>query len=365
MRGVTLSTEIKRTRCCRLAGQFDRIVVEEGIPRVLAHYDLGEFRSCRRIEHGHVNENWRIETTAGRYFLKHRRANLNDPHLIAAQHALIQHLRRAEFPAPALVLTRHGSTFVELKGEICEIHEYIPGVLCDRARPAHFAAAAGTLGRYHETVGGFNHPNLHRGRQRYGPTALSRIIDGLVTDWRGQTTSKVERLINELNKHAGDLMARFAGFGELPQLVIHGDYYAGNLIFQGDTVAGVVDFDQAHWAWRAMELAEALIYFTAECSGEFQHIVYPGVLDLDGVCQFLGAYCEKARPSEAEIRALPHMVRTIWLCASLAPPLEPPMSFEAAAQALPEVLALAGWGEVHAPDIVEIGLAASGDERFE
>ncbi|MBS1251637.1 MAG: Homoserine kinase [Anaerolineales bacterium] len=339
-------------------------MVKEGVARVLTHYDLGEFRSCRRIEHGHVNKNWLVETTTGRYFLKRRRADLDDAHLIAAQHALIQHLRRAEFPAPTLVLTRHGTTFVELKGEICEIHEYIPGVLCDRARHAHFAAAAGALGRYHETVSGFNHPILHRRRQRYDPTALSRIIHGLVTDWRGQTTSEVDRLINELDKHAEDLVARFAGFGEVPQLVIHGDYYAGNLIFQGDTLAGVIDFDLAHWTWRAMELAEAFIYFTAERSGELQHIVYPGALELDRVYQFLAAYCETARLSEAEIRALPHMMRTIWLCASLAPPLEPPMSVEAAPQALPEVLALASWGEAHAPDIVEIGLAASGNKRF-
>ena len=107
-----------------------------------------------------------------------------------------------------------------------------------------------------------------------------------------------------------------------------------------------------------LELAEALIYFATERPGHLRHIVYSGILDLGVVRQFLAAYAETMSLSESEMQALPHWIRTIWLCASLNPPLEPPMSLEAAPQALPEVLALAGWAQAHGSDIVEIALTA-------
>lgn len=332
-------------------------VTEEDVRRLLAYYDLGELQSCRRVEGGYVDENWIIDTTTGRYFLKRRHPRRRKPDLIRAQHALIQHLRSVHFPVPTIVRTRHGETFLKLQEEIFEIQHHIPGDMCDLGRPEHFTAAARTLGWYHAVVEGFDHPAFHRPRERYGPTILAQIIDRLMEDWHGRTPPELACLLGELQAHARDLETCFDEFGQLPELVIHGDYYAANLIFQGNEVAGVVDYDLAQWCWRAMELAEALIYFTAERPGYLKRIVYPGVLDLGAVQRFLEAYTEMSSLSAAEIRALPHLIRTIWMCASLNPPLKTRLSLEAAPQALPEILTLAGWAQAHGSDIVEIGLA--------
>ncbi|RME49191.1 MAG: hypothetical protein D6791_01325 [Chloroflexi bacterium] len=324
---------------------------------LLTYYRLGEFQSCRPAEHGYVNENWIVETTTGTYFLKRRHPSLRHADLIRAQHALMQYLRNANFPAPSLILSRQGHTFLEVAGEVYEFHDYIPGDLCDLTRPAHFAAAARTLGWYHTAVDGFDHRGFHRSGGRYTPARLIQIIDRLESEWRSRPSQALDRMFGELRAHARDLAARFDEFGPLPELIIHGDYYADNLIFQGDEVAGVVDYDLAEWHWRAMELAEALIYFAAEHAGRLRYIVYPGVLDLSAVERFLEEYSQRARLTAGEVHALPHLIRTIWLCASLDPPLGPPLTREVAPRALPEVLTLAGWAEAHASDIVEIGLA--------
>jgi Ser/Thr protein kinase RdoA (MazF antagonist) len=89
-----------------------------------------------------------------------------------------------------------------------------------------------------------------------------------------------------------------------------------------------------------------------------EHIVYTGALDLEGVNRFMTAYLDEALLSEAEIHALPGMIRTIWLCASLDPPLEPPLSRKAAPLALPEILTLADWALAHASELLEVCLAA-------
>lgn len=333
-------------------------MTREEISHVLAHYDLGELRACRRVEHGYVNDNWIVETTTGQYFLKRRHPSLRKPRRIRAQHVLIRHLRSVHFPAPAIIPTRAGNTFLEHQGEIYEIHSYVAGQLCDIERPAHLAEAAHTLGWYHTVIDGFDHREFHRSKSRYSAASLARILDRLTENLAGTQTPDLAELLGGLRAHARDLAARFTEFGQLPELVIHGDFYAENLIFQGDRVAGVVDYDLAQWSWQVLELAEAVIYFATQRQSRLKHIVYSDVLDLGAVHRFLVAYDEARALTDAEITALPHFIRTIWLCASLDPPLGPQLDRDTAPEALPEVLTLAGWAEAHASDLVEIGFAA-------
>jgi homoserine kinase type II len=324
---------------------------------VLEHYDLGALRDCRCIHRGVAGDPWWIETTTGQYFFKRRHSDRSRSQLVEAQQALVRHLRRKGFPAPIIVPTRYGTSFLQYQDEVYEIHHFIPGDLCDVSKLAHLTSAARTLAWYHNVVWGFDHPGLHRPRERYGPKALREILDQLVADWRGQTDAHLDQLIGELEEHSRDLTTRFDGFGELPELVIHADYYAENLIFQGDSVAALVDYDLAQWSFRGMELAEALIYFAVAPAARLKHIVYSDVLDLDAIRRFLAPYTETSRLSESEIYALPHFIRTIWLCASLNPPLQPRLSLESAPHALPEILTLADWARAHVGDLIEIGLA--------
>jgi homoserine kinase type II len=335
--------------------------MEGQLGRVLGSYNLGELRTVRRIKRGFVNDNWAVETAWGCYFLKHRHPHLRRPDLIRAQHDLMGWLRQAGFPAPAVVPTASGETFLMLDGEFYEIHEYIEGKHYDHNRPAHLEEAALMLGRYHTHVQGCVPQALCNLDALYSPLVLSTILVHLRAAWQLDQNPDLTQTAQELEVQAADLAARLARRGALPHLVIHGDYYGGNLLFDGDRIVGVVDYDKARWQPRVVELAEALIYFTTERLRHLRHIVYSGTLDLGAVHQFLVAYTDAVSLSESEIQALPHWIRTIWLCASLNPPLEPLMSLEAAPQAVPEVLALADWAQTHASDIVEIGLAAQKD----
>jgi Ser/Thr protein kinase RdoA (MazF antagonist) len=214
------------------------------------------------------------------------------------------------------------------------------------------------LGFYHIAVQGFDHHALHRTTERYGFAALSQIVKNLLAEWPPSVTSGLENLVRDLEEQTQDLEARYPEFGQLPNLVIHGDYHGDNLVFQEDHLVGVVDYDLAHWSPRAMEVAEAIIAFCTDPGLGLKHIVYPGALDLDVANRFMTAYLQQVPLAEVEIRALPDMIRTIWLCAALDPPLEPPLSREAAPQALPEILALANWAVAHGGELVEVCLAA-------
>jgi homoserine kinase type II len=332
----------------------------DDLRRVLTHYDLGELWNACRIERGFVNENWELETTRGRYFLKRRHPDLRDPGVVSAQHALVEHLRQAGFPAPIILPTIGGATFLVLGEELYEIQGYIEGMPYDHTNSAHFQEAASTLALYHILVRDFSPPALHDRGELYDPAILSTNLAKLTKAWQLEQDPELSPLLRQLVTHAADLATCYAGQESLPHLVIHGDYYADNLLFEDDRVVGVVDYDKACWQPRIAELAEALIYFASPRPGHLRHLVYSGFLDWEPFTRLLRHYVRVNPLDESEVRALPDYIRCIWLSVSLQRLLEKCSRPANPAEVLHEVLALGNWAADHAHWMVEIGRAATG-----
>ncbi len=327
--------------------------------RILAHYDLGELKTARRVERGFVNDNWDLTTSQERYFLKRRHPDLCNPGVIHAQHALVEYLRQQGFPAPTILSTAGGATLLALDGECYEIHEYVAGAPYDDDRPAHFRRAASTLGHYHTRVRNFAPQALRDLGELYTPVILSANLGNLAAAW--ELGADLTQIVRQLTAHADDLASRYASHGDLPHLVIHGDYYAGNLLFRGDRVVAVVDYDKARWQPRVVELAEALIYFAAPRPGHgcLKHLVYGGFMNWEPFTRFLRHYARVITLDEGEIRALPDYVRCLWLSVSLQRLLERgPRPVDASA-ALHEVLALGDWARDNTPQMIEYAQCAN------
>lgn len=334
---------------------------EEQLSWVLDHYDLGELNAVQRIESGFVDDNWLLDTDRGRYFLKrrHPRRRQSD-RLVRAQHALISWLQQAGFPAPILVPTTSGEPFLVLAGELYEVEEYIDGEPYDHDRPEHLEAAARTLGRYHVCVEGFAPSALREQGRLYYPANSREILTRLGAAWQFDRDPVLMQLAGRLKGQVDDLEERFARHGDLPYLVIHGDYYAGNLLFEGARIVGVVDYDKANWQPRVVELAEALIYFASSRPGHLKHLVYPGFLDREPFFRFLQNYACVVNPEESEVHVLPDYICCIWLSMSLQRLLEGERPSPAKIlAALQEVLALGTWASVNARQMLEIARAAT------
>ena len=318
---------------------------------VLDHYDLGELRTTQRIERGFVNDNWIVTTDRGRFFLKRRHPDLQRPAVIRAQHALMLRLRHVGFPVPTLVPSTHNETLLILDDQFYEIQEYIEGKPFDHDLPAHLGEAALTLGRYHLKVQGFAPEALCDPGGLYSPLLLKKALADIIEAWQ-LGDCNVAPLVRQLEAHTAELSEHFDRHGTLPDLVIHGDYYAGNLLFDGDRISGVVDYDKARWQPRVVELAEALIYFASRRPGHLKHLVYPGFLDWEPFVQFFKSYSRVVALEETEVRALPDYVRCIWLQVSLTRLREMGSRRPGASDALEEVLSLGDWARANKYRIV-------------
>jgi homoserine kinase type II len=327
----------------------------DNIRHALAHYVLEQLQAARRTERGFVNQTWQIDTTRGRYFVKCYHPDLCRAERIQTQHKLIAHLRRAGFPAPALIPTRDGDTLLSLGTELYEVQEYVAGTTCEPNQPEHQREAARVLALYHTCTADFPAGALGQMGVLYDPTCLYKALNGLETAWHLTDDPFLSTLANELRKHADDLSAHFATHTSLPHLITHGDYYADNLIFRGNRITGVVDYDKARWQPRVVELAEALIYFASPRPGTLHHLVYPGPLQWEPFERFLGTYIQDRALEESEARALPDYVRCIWLQISVQRLQESGARPQQAAEALREALILGEWAVTNARKMIELG----------
>jgi homoserine kinase type II len=364
-----------------------RLTKKDELKRVLSFYDLGELKRTYRVQQGVVNDNWRVETVQGGYFLKRRHPELRNAELIRAQHALTKHLRGSGFPAPAIIPTRRGETLLILDGEFYEIQEFIGGKPYEQNNVAHLITAATALGIYHAYVQNFTSQALCKGDRLYCPIVLTSNLSILSKDPERCQGSSFADFVEALAGHATDLSLRLSSFEQLSRLVIHGDYHAGNLIFKNDCIVGVVDYDKACHQPRVVELAEALIYFASPRPGKMEHLVYSGFLEWDRITSFLKHYACALRspdkkvlryisllrpasdilgraPSESawlredEVCALPDYIRAIWLCVSIEQILERRFQPSEVTEFLRELLALSDWPSTHRQRLIEAGHTA-------
>ncbi len=271
-----------------------------------------------------------------------------------------------------------------LDGEFYEIQEFIEGAPYEHASWAHLRAAAVMLARYHTSVQGFAIQALSERGDLYSPTILTENLTSLKEAWELDQEPTLIRIVQQLESHASDLVVRFGEHEELPHLVIHGDYYGGNLLFKGDRIVGVVDYDKACWQPRIVELAEALIYFASPLLGHLKHVVYSGFIEWDRFTSLLHHYTcaissnakasvqdpialrpasvivgarslEETRLGAKELRALPDYIRCIWLSTSLQRLLEEGPQPADAQEVLREVLALGDWSAAHTQRMIETG----------
>jgi homoserine kinase type II len=327
------------------------------LERVLSHYPLGTLTGVHQLKQGFAGENCSMTTTRGHFFAKRRPHRQGQARLILAQHELMDYLRRHGFPAPTLIKTLTGETLLPLDDRWYEIQEYIDGEPFDHDRPAHLEEAALILGTYHSCVRAIAPAALCGLGELYTPRTVHDMLRRLAELWKVHGDPALAALIEELQACAQELATGFAQYGRLSRLVIHGDYYADNLIFRGDRIVGVVDYDKARWEPRVAELAEALIYFASSRPGQMRHIVYPGFLDWSPFSCFLRGYNEAHALEREDARALSDYVRTIWLYWSTRRLVEGGPRPDHALEALQEVVSLVDWARDQADVMTEIALS--------
>ena len=257
-----------------------------------------------------------FEGPGGRFFAKGVNPVERSAMALAAEHALVDHLRSGDFPAPEPLRDLDGASVVPDGGWLWVIWRAAKGE--DRYRdasvfapfePADLASAGEALARFHEAAIGL-------------AVGESRPFEGLVAQYA--LGSAVDPLTEAERAFASrgpswEFLVSQPEFGEafslfdqlrcriaLPGGVTHGDWIKRNLFFSGHEVSAVIDFDLWNvgpWLFDlALALTAAAYPWPLLASGGEPRLAHADLL--------LAGY-EAIRPLEPEERqSLPAMLAT-------------------------------------------------------
>jgi homoserine kinase type II len=310
----TFGSDEARQPAARRAVSARTLVVlpDEAIEILRRSYDIGDWLSWERILEGRSNHSFFVTASTGNYVL--RRSNpRKDAEAVRFEVRLIDHLRERGYPAPRIIPTRGGEPYVEHDGLFYLMTAFIAGSSYDPENPEHLLAAGDGLGRYHRLVSTLSGP--------YYPHRSSLLIN-LEPEGIG-VLDEVKRLAepcldieerNRLQDSVSYLQNQFVGvhraivevYRGLSKLVIHGSFGGSALLFAGDTLSGVLDYDRARFEVRAMDLAVTIKDFCRDVdSGEDYWVG----LDYARCRDLLAAYGEVEPLPKEELRALPLIFR--------------------------------------------------------
>ena len=182
--------------------------------------------------------------------------------------ALLDAAGRGGVPVSAPLRTRDGAAGAAFDDHSVTVRPYVEGRTVDRDRRDEAAASGGVLARLHAALRGFDrprpdrslwHPALWPGHDDPEPLwdrALDRFEAALRSDRRFADT------------------------------IVHGDYWADNLIWSAEHVAAVIDWSEARHDKALREVARATWEFGKCAAGDD--------LDSERARAFLDAYHEAA-----------------------------------------------------------------------
>ncbi|MDB5499566.1 MAG: thrB [Phenylobacterium sp.] len=260
-------------------------ITDEELSALLADFDLGQALSLKGVAEGVENSNFLLETEAGRFFLTvyERRVRAEDlPFFLELLRWLAEH----RFPSATPIPDRRGALLKTVRGKPCAIVSFLSGLSVRRPTAAHCREAGAGLAQLHLAAQGFP---LSRAND-LGQAAWAPLFGGLA----GAADNLKPGLAKTISSDLELLAARWPR--NLPQGIVHADYFPDNVFFAGGKFAGAIDFYFACVDALAYDIAVALNAWCFEPDGSF---------NITSARQLVAGY-ESRRPlSDIERSALP------------------------------------------------------------
>lgn len=273
------------------------------LEELVAMFAIGDVISCEFLPEGLMNRNWRVHTKAGTYALKEfQDASRGD---VRRNLAVAAALGEQGLPVPGPHATREGDLVAEAAGSEWCLLPWVAGK--HRSGPdltaSEIRELGSMLGLIHEglrTTNTLPAPGQPKTKSTSAPdaTATLRRFADVIAAKAGPDT--FDTVAAGLLEQRISLVARFSneappapGAGE-PYGWTHGDFQNLNILWDGDEIAAVLDWDRVKSQFLADEVARAAVIHCDDGAGG---------LDLDGLAAFAGGYRAATGAAGADLAA--------------------------------------------------------------
>lgn len=209
--------------------------------------ELFSLEACARPLAGEFDHNFHLTASDGaQYLLKIMRPDCA-PEFIDMQCRAMEHLRDFPVPRPAAAIKTTED------GRFAWLLHWLPGRMMAEAphTRAMLENVGRLLGRIDAALAGFSHPYVHRELK----WDLAR--SGWIADYLDYIPDEARR---DKVRAILEAFRRCKPLDGVRRGVIHGDANTHNILVEGDSITGLVDFGDLHYGAPVSELAVACAY---------------------------------------------------------------------------------------------------------
>lgn len=271
-------------------------LTKSDMDHIARSYILGDVESFDGVADGSVNTIYYLNTAKGEFFL--RLEEIKPEKVLAQEVKFLRFLAEKNLGvAIPLMVPLHGRTdfILNYQGKSLLMFKRVAGrsLLFPEFGPKHLAQIGTWLGKFHVAAQGFSQeiPN------RFDLPGLQALFDQARPILLQKEDGALAPFVLGLEEEFAFQKSNFKLWEQLPWGVTHGDVFPDNLMFEGDTLASVLDFDSAATTPIIFDLATA-----------FHALAFKGQTFLIDRCQtFLAAY-EAARPLDSAEKSLFNLI---------------------------------------------------------
>jgi homoserine kinase type II len=263
---------------------------------IAADFGIGAVQVCEPLAAGTINSIFSVRATAGHFCLRVNESKTTGD--VRYEAALLAALVDAGVPAPLPRHAQSGEPFMVHESRLISLFPWLEGRHLEPAElaPRHARAVGGALARLH--VAGLP---LAARFERAGMYTFERICARVAAVEQREEARQDPRLsaaLAVIRDEMAWLAARAAERAAAPRGVIHGDLFPDNVLFDGDQVAALIDFEQASTG--------SLCYDLAVCVNAW---CFDRDFDAGSIAAMLDGYQAVRALEQAELRALPIELR--------------------------------------------------------
>lgn len=255
-------------------------------------FDIGTIAAIQPLEGGYWNSMLKLQCDKGIFVLRISHPT-TIPESVAYEHDLMRFMSARLPQVPAPLAARDGTTFFSFDGRVLSLFPFIAGQIADCGREPVRRAAAEILAQLHRAAvdypttasrpGHTRLRDLNWDRNRLwdweqvdaflsGDKELSQRVANRLQEEELSTVSTIVSRWSEITRERVSFqqwVARLAASHRRLLLApMQGDFYGGNLLFEGDQVTAVLDWDECGPEWLCYELGRATWEF---CKSKGSH----------------------------------------------------------------------------------------------
>jgi len=266
---------------------------------VLLQYPLSNARVLDVHEASKRNDNFVIEDVSGsRYLLRRYRRN-NQETRVRFQLRFQQHLEDSGFPTSKIMRTISNDVLVVEEGSPWALFTFVEGSEYDYSRVKQVVEAARRLAQFHTIAESFQHQEVVTDISQMPDwwTDAGREIHALEEFFAG---TGLDNEITCVREYAAQLVHEWPleRNADLRLAWVHGDYHGRNMVFVGDEMRGLFDFDVVYRGFRIVDVYKAIFMFGRQYRGS--SIIRPDVAQA-----FLEEYARNTELQQEELQVLP------------------------------------------------------------